>query len=138
MFKDDSQKIPTLIALCKLFLGDVKFEILLISRYFFMVFRMRYPPAHSLPRPFLWKWKVLRWYISHASFIYFWLVIPEFLYFKSFLSSWKYLCRLLLGGLKFWPVMQCKAMHQIFDRFYSILKKRSKLGQKTDFLAFFS
>ena len=98
MFKDDSQKIPTLIALCKLFLGDVKFEIFLISRYFFMVFRMRYPPAHSLPRPFLWKWKVLRWYISHASFIYFWLVIPEFSYFKSFLSSWKYLCRLLLGG----------------------------------------
>ena len=98
MFKDDSQKIPTLIALCKLFLGDVKFEIFLISRYFFMVFRMRYPPAHSLPRPFLWKWNVLRWYISHASFIYFWLVIPEFSYFKSFLSSWKYLCRLLLGG----------------------------------------
>ena len=33
--------------------------------------------------------------------------------------------------------MQCKVMHQIFNSFYSILKKWSKLGQKTDFLAHF-
>ena len=33
--------------------------------------------------------------------------------------------------------MQCKVMHHIFDSFYSILKKWSKLGQKTDFLAHF-
>ena len=33
--------------------------------------------------------------------------------------------------------MQCKAVHQIFDIFYSILKKRSKLGQKKQFFGFF-
>ena len=38
---------------------------------------------------------------------------------------------------KFWPQIQCKVMHDIFDSFYSILKKWSKLGQKTDFLAHF-
>ena len=40
-------------------------------------------------------------------------------------------------SFKFWPPMQCKVMHHIFDSFYSILKKWSKLGQKTDFLAHF-
>ena len=29
--------------------------------------------------------------------------------------------------------MQCEVMHQIFDSFYLIVKKWSKLGQKTDF-----
>ena len=38
---------------------------------------------------------------------------------------------------KFWPPMQSKVMHDIFDSFYSVLKKWSKLDQKTDFLAYF-
>ena len=40
-------------------------------------------------------------------------------------------------GLKFCPVMLYKVMHQILDNFYSILKKWSKLSQKSDFLAAF-
>ena len=92
------KKNRNLIAFFKLLLRDVKVEILLILWHFLVVFCMQPPPAHSLLRPFLCKLKVLGWYISHASFIYIWLVIPEFSYFKSFVSSWKYLCRLLLGG----------------------------------------
>ena len=38
---------------------------------------------------------------------------------------------------KFCLPMQCEVIHQIFDNFYSISKKWSKLGQKTDFLAHF-
>ena len=38
---------------------------------------------------------------------------------------------------KFCLPIQCKVMHQIFDSFYSISKKWSKLGGKTDFLAEF-
>ena len=33
--------------------------------------------------------------------------------------------------------MQYQIMHQIFDSFYYILKKLSKLGQKNNFLAHF-
>ena len=33
------------------------------------------------------------------------------------------------NGLEFSPVMQCKVMRQIFDSFYSIIQKWSKLGQ---------
>ena len=57
----------------------------------------------------------------------------------SFTSNWKYHFRLLLGGFLdvIWQVMECKAVHQVFDTLYSILKKRSKLSQKTDFLAHF-
>ena len=62
-----------------------------------MVFRIRHPPAHSMQRSFLCKWKVLRWYICHASFIYIWRVIFKFSYFKRFFSSWKYHFRLFLG-----------------------------------------
>ena len=39
------------------------------------------------------------------------------------------------NGFKFWPVMLCKVMHQICDRFYFIVKKCSRISQKTDFLA---
>ena len=39
--------------------------------------------------------------------------------------------------LKFWPLIQCQVMHQIFDSFCSVLKKWSKLGQKTHFVASF-
>ena len=34
--------------------------------------------------------------------------------------------------------MQCNLMHPIFDSFYSIQKKWSELGTKTDFLANFA
>ena len=77
------------------------------------------PTCPFIAMPIFMEMKVLSWYICHASFTYIWLVIPKFLYFKSFLSSWKYHCRLLLGGFfgrntpkycqnnsKFWLVMQ--------------------------------
>ena len=35
------------------------------------------------------------------------------------------------------PLMQCKVMQQIFHSFCSIVKKWSKLDQKTQLLAFF-
>ena len=38
------------------------------------------------------------------------------------------------NGFKFWTVMQCKVMHQICDQFYFIVKKWSRISQKTDFL----
>ena len=38
---------------------------------------------------------------------------------------------------KFCLPMQCEVMHQIFDSFYSIVKKWSKLGQKLTFLLIF-
>ena len=38
---------------------------------------------------------------------------------------------------QFEPVMQRNLMYQIFDNFYRMLKKWSKLVQKTDFLAHF-
>ena len=42
--------------------------------------------------------KRLKWYICHVSFIYIWLVISEFSYFKCFWTRRKYYFRLLLGG----------------------------------------
>ena len=39
--------------------------------------------------------------------------------------------------LKFWSVIQYKVMHQICYCFYCIIKKWSKLSQKTGFLAHF-
>ena len=47
-------------------------------------------PAHSLPPLYLFKWKMLRWYITGPSFIYMGHVILEFWSFKSSLSSRKY------------------------------------------------
>ena len=90
--------------------------------------------------------KVLRLFICHVSFIYIWLVISEFSYLKCFRTSRKYQYRLLLGGFlsitprnvvklvwNFWPVMLHKVMRQMFDSFYSILKKWSKLVKKNWF-----
>ena len=41
--------------------------------------------------------KVLRWYICDVSFIYIWLVISDFSYFRCFRTSRKYQFRLLLS-----------------------------------------
>ena len=48
------------------------------SWHFFIVFCMRFPPAHSLPPSLLCKWKALWRSISGPSFIYMWHVIVEF------------------------------------------------------------
>ena len=77
MVKDGSEKTPNFLAFFKLFLRDVKVEVLRTTGHFLMGFFMRPSPAHSLPRPFLRTWKLLRWYICHASFIHMWLVIPK-------------------------------------------------------------
>ena len=50
---DDSKKIPALIAFCKLFLGNVKVEILLISQHLLTVFRMHPLLASDLHPHFL-------------------------------------------------------------------------------------
>ena len=137
------------MAFCKLLLGDVNVEILLISLHFLVIFWMRLPSTHSFIPSFFGIWKLFRRYISGSSFIYVSFVVPEFSNFKCFRSSRKYHFRLLLSFFgdnplecgqicfKFCLPMQCKVMHQIFDSFYSILKKWSKLGEKTDFLAHF-
>ena len=52
---DDIKKIPTFIAFFKLFLGDVKLEILLFSWNFLVVFWMYPSPAQSLTGSFFWK-----------------------------------------------------------------------------------
>ena len=98
LLKMTVKKISKFIVFCKLLLGDVKVEISLISSHLLMVFRMRPQPAHSLPPSFVWKWNMLRWYISGISFIYMWHVILEFWYLKCSLSSKKYHFRLLLAG----------------------------------------
>ena len=111
---------------------------------------MRLPPTHSFTHSFFGIWKVFRRYISGRRFIYVSFVVPEFSNFKWFRSSRKYHFKLPLGGflaitplkcsqilLKFWPVMQCKVMHDIGHGFYCTIKKWSKLGKKTDFLTQF-
>ena len=97
IIKDNSKIIPTLIAFLKMFLGNVKVKILLISWHFLVVFCIRLPPAHSLTPSLLCKWTVLRWCICGPSFIYMWHKNLEFWYFKSSISSRKYHFRLLLG-----------------------------------------
>ena len=51
MVQDDSKKTPSLIAFFKLFLFDVKVEIMLISWHFFMALCMHppLPPPHPHP-----------------------------------------------------------------------------------------
>ena len=53
MVKDDSKKIPSFIAFFKLFLFDLKVEIMLISWHFFMAFCIQPPlfPAPPYPSP---------------------------------------------------------------------------------------
>ena len=75
---DDGKKICTFIGFSKLFLFDVKVEILLISSHFLMFSWIRPPPAHSLPLSFLCKCKVLGCYTSGPSFIYMRHVVLEF------------------------------------------------------------
>ena len=50
MVQDDSKKTPSLIAFFKLFLFDVKVEIMLISWHFFMALCM-HPPLPPHPHP---------------------------------------------------------------------------------------
>ena len=113
-----------------------------------MVFRIRHPPTHSMQRSFLCKWKVLRWYICHANFIYTWRVIFKFSYFKRFFSSWKY--RLFLGGfLDVTPqnlVKMISDLDQLYNASWCIrhvtfiilfLKKTWNWAKKSNFLTFF-
>ena len=87
--RDYVKKIPTFIAFCKVLLSDVKIEILLFS-WQFLVFRCTcHSPAHLFTPSFFGKQKVLRWYISGPSFIYFWLAVTKFSKFKCFYSSRK-------------------------------------------------
>ena len=53
MVKDYIKKVPTFIAFCKLLLGDVEVEILLILCRFLVVFWMRLPHTHSFTPSFL-------------------------------------------------------------------------------------
>ena len=83
---------------------------------FLMVFCMLLLPTHSLPRPFLGKWKLLTWYICHASFIHIWHVIPKnfskthpkssflWLVFRVFLTTLFYALRATSKFLAKWKV----------------------------------
>ena len=63
-------KIPSLIAFYKLFLSDIKVNILINSRHFLMVYLdVPLPPFVRFTSSVFNKWKVLRWYIYWASFI---------------------------------------------------------------------
>ena len=83
-------EILTFIAFCKVLLSDVKFKILLFSWHFLVFLCMCHsPPSHLFTPSFLGKPKVLRWYISGPSFIYFCLAVPKVSKFKSFQNSRK-------------------------------------------------
>ena len=148
MIFKDSKKIRISIAFSKL-LNILKWRFCHFHGIFWPIFACALCRLSIHTLIFL-EIKVLWWSIYHVSFIYIWLVILEFPYFKCFCTSRKYQFRLLLGvflditsqkrgqiGLKFWPVMLCKVMRQILDSFYSILEKWSKMVQKSDFLAHF-
>ena len=62
--KDYIKKIPTFIAFCKLLLGDVEVEILLILCRFSVAFWTRLPPNHSFTPSCFGICKVFRRYIS--------------------------------------------------------------------------
>ena len=83
------KKISTFITFCEVLLSDVKVEVLLFSWHFFMFLCMCHLPAHLFTTLFFGKQKVLRWYISGPSFIYFWLAVPKFSKLKCFHSSRK-------------------------------------------------
>ena len=71
-------EILTFIAFCKVLLSDVKFKILLFSCHFLVFLCMCHSsPSHLFTPSFLGKPKVLRWYISGPSFIYFCLAVPK-------------------------------------------------------------
>ena len=136
MVTDDIKKIS--IAFYKLFLDDF------LNFMAFFVFLIAPSAALWFAPSFFCKWKVLRWYIYHVSFIYIWILVPEFSNFNFFRTSKKYHFRLLLGSFwgltppnrviwNLWPMMQCKLMHSICNGFYCIYRKWSKLNQKTWF-----
>ena len=70
-------------------------EILLNSQHFLKVFSMRPLPTLSLAHFFLSIWKVLRWDISHVSFIYVWLVIPCKTLLLGNILKWKSIVNLM-------------------------------------------
>ena len=71
-------EILDFIAFCKVLLSDVKFKILLFWCHFLVFLCMCHsPPSHLFTPSFLGKPKVLRWYISGPSFIYFCLAVPK-------------------------------------------------------------
>ena len=82
MVKDDRKTNPSFIAFFKLFLFDLKVEIMLISWHFFMAFCIQPPlfpaPPCAPPPSFSCNWKVFRWYITGPSLIYMGHVILEF------------------------------------------------------------
>ena len=108
------------------------------------------PPAalRHIPLDF-GKRKLLRWCIYHVTFIYIWLIIPEFSNFKCFHTSRKYHFRVPSGWffgrknlkwcqirLKFWPVtIQSNASNTWRFLFHSW--KTLETEQKNLFLAHF-
>ena len=91
MVFQDSKKIRICIAFSKL-LKMLKWQFSYFHRIFWQIFAcvLCRPSIHTL---IFWEMNVL----SHVSFIYVWLVISEFSYFKCFCTSRKYQFRLVLG-----------------------------------------
>ena len=118
--------------------------------YFLVVLRIHPSPALWFTPSVFGKWKVLRWYIYQASFIYIGFVVPQFSMFKCLPTSRKYHFRLLLGGLlpitspnlikfvwNFHHWCNSKQCIKYVSFFHFIQKKWSKLGQKANFVAYF-
>ena len=97
------------MAFCKLLLGDVNVEILLITWHFLVVFWIRLSSTHSFTLSCFGIEKVFRRYISGPSFIYVSFAVLEFSNFTCFRTSRKYHFRLLLGGfleVTLWTVVK--------------------------------
>ena len=137
-------KIPVPLAFSKLVL-KVKVKFLLISWHFLVAFSLRppNPPIH---------WNSHFCHIKYIQLVHIWAkfhlcltCISPVLKFQMFSVEgtilgcfWAFFFGrnpLKCGQicLKFWPVMQCNIMHQEYDGFYFILKKRLKLSQKKFF-----
>ena len=96
MVFQDSKKIRIFIAFSKL-LKMLKCRFYHFHGTFWRIFPCALCCSSIHTLNFL-EVKVLNWYICHVSFIYIWLVISEFSYFKYFLTIRKYQFRLLLGA----------------------------------------
>ena len=79
----DIKKIPTFIAFFKLFLGDLKWRFCYFHGPFWWFFGYTHHLANHWQPHFFGK-KVLRWYISHVSFTYIWLIVTDFSIGKCF------------------------------------------------------
>ena len=132
---DVGEKVPTFIAFCELFLGDVKVEYFVNLWHFWWLLGFA---SHLLIHwhQFFENLKGVK--VVHISckfhlhltcscraFIFQMFSYQQKVQFEA-ASWWFFGCNTPKCGqirLKFWPVMQCQVMHQTCEGLYFILKK---------------